>query len=511
VPDQYLNQPRVEECNNLNGQQCRKTGNITMGTKANGSKISNRWKQQKEFLARIWTEPQGNRRQQLFFYFIRICAIIIQEFKKDAVALRASALTFTIVLSLVPMLALSTAVLKGLGAGDQLRETAYQLIAQVSAEPERSTAKDLETPPPSSTDTSTDKVNQEGNPAGKDFNSHLIAAVDQVFDYVDRTNFATLGAAGIIILFFTVIMVIGSIEEAMNAIWRAPCGRPLGRRIMDYLALMVLFPFAINAGLGMSAALNSPVLTDKLKYLLPASWVMIMGSQIFPFLVLTGTFTLLYQFLPNIKVRFLPALAGGLAGTFGLLLIQRIYLHLQIGVARYNAIYGSFATVPLFLLWIHLGWIVFLTGAEVAFALQVYRYYQPKQIIITPVRRLALSLDLLTLIFKNFQQQKRSSLGEIALRMNEPETTIQSISADLLSAGLLQRINGNGDYLMPAGPIETMKPAAIIDLIWGKQPGNSPGGKLTAKVMQTVQESASRFSLAKIMMEIDTRDTRGRS
>ncbi|MCD6150526.1 MAG: YihY/virulence factor BrkB family protein, partial [Deltaproteobacteria bacterium] len=311
-------------------------------------------------------------------------------------------------------------------------------------------------------------------------------------------------AAGIIILFFTVIMVIGSIEEAMNAIWRAPCGRPLGRRIMDYLALMVLFPIAINAGLGMSAALSSPVLIDKLKYLLPANWLLIMSSQLFPFLVLTGTFTLLYQFLPNTKVRFLPALAGGLAGTIGLLLIQKIFLHLQIGVARYNAIYGSFATVPLFLLWIHLGWIVFLTGAEVAFALQTYRYYQPKQTIITPVRRLALSLDLLTLVFKDFQQQKQSNLEDMAQRMNEPEPTVRNISTDLLDAGLLRRVNGNEDYLMPAGPAETMKPTAIIDLIWGKQSENSPGGKLTAKVMETVHESASRFTIAKVMMEIDT-------
>ncbi|MEA2108003.1 MAG: YihY/virulence factor BrkB family protein [Pseudomonadota bacterium] len=472
-----------------------------MKMKTKDPKALNIRKQRKEFLARIWAEPEGKWWQQRFFHFMRICAIIIQEFKKDAVTLRASALTFTIVLSLVPMLALSTAVLKGLGAGDQLRGTAYKLIAQVSAEPEKNTAGDQKTSPPSPADTSTSNSRQGDKPADKDLSSHLRAAVDQVFDYVDRTNFATLGAAGIIILFFTVIMVIGSIEEAMNAIWRAPYGRPLGRRIMDYLALMVLFPIAINAGLGMSAALNSPVLTDKLKYLLPANWLLILSSQLFPFLVLTGTFTLLYQFLPNTKVKFFPALAGGLAGTIGLLLIQKIFLHLQLGVARYNAIYGSFATVPLFLLWIHLGWIVFLTGAEVAFALQVYRYYQPKQTIITPVKRLALSLDLLTLIFKDFQQQKQSNLEDVAQTMNEPEPTVRNISADLLDAGLLRRVNGNEDYLMPAGPAETMKPSAIIDIIWGKQPGNSPGGKLTAKVMQAVHESTSRFTIAKVMME----------
>ncbi|NIA19891.1 MAG: YihY family inner membrane protein [Xanthomonadaceae bacterium] len=474
-----------------------------MKIKTKEPKIVNGREKRKEFLAGIWVEPEGKWWQQRFFYFMRICAIIIQEFRKDAVTLRASALTFTIVLSLVPMLALSTAVLKGLGAGDQLRETAYKLVAQVSAEPEINTAGDQGASPPSPADSSTSDSRQEGKTAGKDFSSHLRDAVDQVFNYVDRTNFATLGAAGMIILFFTVIMVIGSIEEAMNAIWGAPRGRPLGRRIMDYLALMVLFPIAINAGLGMSAALNSPVLIDKLKYLLPANWLLIMSSQLFPFLVLTGTFTLLYQFLPNTKVRFLPALAGGLAGTIGLLLIQKVYLHLQIGVARYNAIYGSFATVPLFLLWIHLGWIVFLTGAEVAFALQVYRYYQPKQTIITPVRRLVLSLDLLTLIFQDFQQQKQSSVEDIAQRMDKPEPTIKDISAGLLDAGLLRRVNGNEDYLMPAGPAETMNPATIIDLIWGKQPGNSPGGKLTAKVMQAVHESASRFTIAKVMMEME--------
>ncbi len=480
------------------------TGCIPMGIKTKEAKTPNDRKQQKGFLSKIWAEPEGKWWQQHFFHFMHICTIIVREFRKDAVTLRASALTFTIVLSLVPMLALSTAVLKGLGAGDQLRKTAYKLIAQVSADPGKNPAAAHETSPPSPDKTSTGDSRLGGKPASRDLNSHLRAAVDQVFDYVDRTNFATLGAVGIVILFFTVIMVIGSIEEAMNAIWQAPCGRPLGRRVMDYLALMILIPIAINVGLGMSAALNSPVLIDKLKYLLPAHWLLIMSSQLFPFLVLTGTFTLLYQFLPNTRVRFLPALAGGLAGTIGLLLIQKICLHLQIGVARYNAIYGSFATVPLFLLWIHLGWIVFLAGAEVAFALQVYRYYQPNQTIITPVRRLALSLDLLTLVFKDFQQLKQSNLADIAERMNAAEPTVRNISADLLDAGLLRQVNGNDDCLMPAGPAETMKPSAIIDLIWGKQPGNSPGGRLTAKIMRTVHESTSRFTIAKVMREQET-------
>ena len=471
-----------------------------MALQASDTKTIPAEKKKNRFMDDIWLQPHGSWGKRFFLLFMRICAIIIQEFKKDTVALRASALTFTIVLSLVPMLALSTAVLKGLGAGDQLRETAYKLLTQVSAEPEKGPATLKKTLPPNAAETSSAGSTQaDDKPAGKDLNSNLRSAVDQVFDYVDRTNFATLGAAGIIILFFTVIMVIGSIEEAMNTIWNTPYGRPLGRRIMDYLALMILFPIAINAGLGMSAALNSPVLTDKLKYLLPVHWLLIMSSHMLPFLVLTGTFTLLYQFLPNTKVKFLPALAGGLSGTIGLLLIQKIYLHLQIGVAKYNAIYGSFATVPLFLLWIHLGWIVFLTGAEVAFALQVYRYYQPHQTSITPTRRLALSLDLLALIFKDFQQQKPSSSGEIARRMNESETLIQNISADLLAAGLLRRVNGDEDYLMPAGPAETLKTATIIDLIWGKQPGNTPGGKLTAKIMQGVQESVAGFTLARVM------------
>jgi len=443
-----------------------------------------------KFLDEIWAEPKGYWLRQQFFLFMRVCAIIIQEFRKDTVTLRASALTFTIVLSLVPMLALSTAVLKGLGAGDQLRETAYTLIAQVAAEPEKN--------PPTMTEESSGTPG-EVQSTGKDFNSHLREAVDQVFDYVDRTNFATLGAAGIIILFFTVIMVIGSIEEAMNAIWNAPCGRALGRRIMDYLALMVLFPIAINAGLGMSAVLNSPWLAEKIRYVLPASWILTLSSHLLPFLVLSGTFTLLYQFLPNTKVKFRPALAGGLAGAIGLLLIQKIYLHLQIGVARYNAIYGSFATVPLFLLWIHLGWIVFLSGAEVAFALQACRYYQPQHAAITPAKRLALSLDILTVIFKNFQQQKPCGATDIAESLRETESIIREISSDLLTAGLLRQTNNGDNYLMPAGPAETMKTTAIIDLIWGKQPGNSPGGLVTGKITQAIHESASRFTLARVM------------
>ena len=321
----------------------------------------------------IWSTPEHDEQKWLKFLrvVIRIHLIVFQEFQRDVITLRASALTFTVVLSLVPMLALGTAVLKGLGAGDEMRGVAYKFIDQLElsvAPGEESEGQITSDAGPvlahkPDTDTAT-----AVKPAPKGLTIHLRKAVDQVFGYVDRTNFATLGAFGILGLVIAAIFVLGSIEQAMNAIWQAESSRPIGRKIMDYLALMILLPVSINTVMAAMATLQSQALLVRLHGILPGTWIVPLLLNMVPIVLLVATFTILYRFLPNTKVNISSALVGGVFGGIGWLLIQVIYIKLQIGVARYNAIYGSFATLPFFLIWMQMGWVVFLAGAEMAFA-----------------------------------------------------------------------------------------------------------------------------------------------
>ena len=316
--------------------------------------VGGRWQDLRaNVMAWVWKAPtEGQTKPALIFHAaIRIIFILVFEFRRDNIPLRASALTFTVMLSMVPMLALGTAVLKGLGAGDQMKEAAYRIIDQFDSRTVQrggnlkpgSVAVPESLENPSTAGDGPGEVEAEGvPPESVGLVGQLRMAVDKIFDYVERTNFATLGAFGILGLLFAVISVLGSIEQAMNVIWETESGRPLGRKVMDYLALMILFPVSINVGLAAEAMLESETLLSRISGLLPVGWILPLVLKMVPVILLVATFTILYRFLPNTKVRVLPAFVGGFVGGVGWLMVQGLYVYLQIGVDRYNAIYCSF-------------------------------------------------------------------------------------------------------------------------------------------------------------------------
>ena len=450
-------------------------------------------------MAWVWSTPGPDEQKwlKLIRIVIRIHLIVFQEFQRDVITLRASALTFTVVLSLVPMLALGTAVLKGLGAGDQMREVAYKFIDQL----ELSVAKESEgqitsaagpvPAPQPDTDMAT-----AAEPAPKGLTVHLRKAVDQIFDYVDRTNFATLGAFGILGLVIAAIFVLGSIEQAMNAIWQAESSRPISRKIMDYLALMILLPVSINTVMATMATLQSQALLVRLQGILPATWLGPLLLNIVPIVLLVATFTILYRFLPNTKVNISSALIGGVCGGVGWLLIQVIYIKLQIGVARYNAIYGSFATLPLFLVWMQMGWVVFLAGAEMAFAVQVWRSYLWKGTMLSPSTRLALAFDIMEATLADFHERRVTDRTSLARRLKQPDACVVSVLESLLSKGLLRGVDGEKDRFVPAAPAEEINPAEIVDLIYGTEVPPSPGGHMAKEGLKAARAVLAEKKMA---------------
>jgi len=448
----------------------------------------------------IWSDPEPDEQKWLTLIriIIRINLIVFREFQHDFITLRASALTFTVVLSLVPMLALGTAVLKGLGAGDQMREVAYKFIDQLdlSVNPVKENEEQI-TPaggpvPVQKTGRDTAKA---PDPAPNSLIIHLRRAVDQVFDYVDRTNFATLGAFGILGVMIASIFVLGSIEQAMNAIWQAERSRPIGRKVMDYLALMILLPISINTVMAAMATLQSQALLVRLQGILPGTWIASFLLNLVPLILLIATFIILYRFLPNTKVKFFPAFVGGVCGGIGWLLIQVIYIKLQIGVSRYNAIYGSFATLPLFLIWMHVCWVVFLSGAEMAFAVQVWRSYLWKDAMLNPSIRLALAFDIMETTLADFHERRVTDRTSLARRLNQPDSYIVSVLESLFSRGLLRRVDGEKDRFVPAAPAEEIDSAEIVDLIYGTEVPSSPGGLMAKKGLK-----AARSALAEERM-----------
>ena len=448
---------------------------------------------QKGLLQWIWEppSPHESRGKAALKALLKVLFIVYREFKKDAITLRASALTYAFILSLVPMLALGTAVLKGLGAGDQMKQAAYKMIQKLEVMEETQS-------PTLPEGGGGEKA--PAQPPRERFSTHLKTAVDKVFAYVDRTNFAALGAFGILGLLLTVISVFSKIEDAMNAIWDTARGRPLGRKIMDYLALMILFPMAVNVGLATQAALESPRLLARVHSLIPLPWLWTVVFGLVPLAILVITFAILYRFLPNTRVEFKSAAVGGIIGGVGWILVQALYMKLQIGVAKYNAIYGSFATIPLFLLWVYTGWVVFLTGAEFSYATQVWRAYMPHTHRLSPRQALGLAYDSMTALYTYFSQKKAPTIYQLARAVGQTEGVLVPVLESLKKEGLVRSLEeGTAQTLVPGAPAEEVKAWEVAEAIMGKDPLPTRGGLWAEAGFSAMKDRLDRVTLRKIV------------
>ncbi len=409
-----------------------------------------------------------------FHSLFRIILITFKEFSNNELNIRASALTYTILLSLVPMLAMSTAVIKGLGGGDELRQVVYSYIDTLE---ETIPLTHVELPGSQLTgETKPTKVTITSAQEEIHVTDQFRTAADQIFDYVDKTDFATLGTIGVLGVLLSAILVLSNIELSMNTIWHVPAGRSLLRKVTDYLTFLILMPLSINFGFAANAVLKNDALLNKLIILIPGPWVQTAILFLVPLFFITLTLFLIYIFFPNTKVKPLPALIGAVFAATLWFITQNIYIGLQIGVSKYNAIYGSFATLPLFLIWMFLGWVFILGGAQIAFACQRQQSYQLKRVIHSPLEQLSAAIDILNITYNSYNSKTKLNTKELPFHC-------PAYSAELLISSLKQLITSQivasteKGQLLPCTPAKKLKYKEIVSSILGNSVPETEGGK----------------------------------
>ncbi len=415
-------------------------------------------------------------------YLLRILLITIAEFNKNEISLRSSALTYTILLSLVPMLALSTAVVKELGGGDQLKKAAYMYLASLEQNHSFKTSDSIDHVVPYSS-----KPQEEINLTG-----HLRSAVDTLFDYVDKTNFATLGTIGIIGVLIGVLLMLSHIESAMNAIWKVSAGRPIPRKIADYLTLMLLLPISINLAFAAGAFLKSPALALRLDSLIPFEWLQSFLLKPIPVFFVCLTFYVMYIFFPNTRVKNLPAVIGALLAAVIWFMVQNIYISLQLGVSNYNAIYGSFATLPLFILWMYLGWMFILTGAQVAYAFQNVTTYRLVPFSGSPSLKLGAAFDIMDHLYASQASQKTVTAGSLAESLSHYYPLIINETLDKLTQAGVIHSSQTDERLLPAFPLEQYDRQKIVNIILGTEAPDTAGGTLSRRAIEAAGTTSNQ-------------------
>jgi len=265
---------------------------------------------------------------------LRIGFLSAREFNTDQCSLRASALTFYTLLSIVPVCAMAFGLAKGFGMDKVLKE---RLIENARGQEE--------------------------------IFSQIVGFAENL---LQNTHGGVIAGIGILFLFWTVIKVLGNIEQSFNHIWGIKKERSLGRKFSDYLSLMMIAPIIFLAGSSATVFVVSQItaITAKIAILGPVAPVILACLKLLPFIVFWGLLTYLYIFLPNGKIQFKSALLGGVVGGTIYQVVQWAYIHFQIGASNAGAIYGSFAALPLFLIWLQTSWLILLYGAELAFAHQ---------------------------------------------------------------------------------------------------------------------------------------------
>lgn len=260
---------------------------------------------------------------------LQFFGFVFSNFMANNALLRASALSFTTLLSFVPLLALAFSVLKGLGAQNKL---APLILKQVTAGSEE--------------------------------------VVTRVISYIGNTNMGSVGAIGLAALLFTAISMLGSIEEAFNAVWGVRETRTFYRKFSDYLSVLVSAPLLLLAATSIATTLQSKWLIGWMMERTYIGDLFLFALGLTPYLSVWIAIFLLYILIPNTRVRYPSAMLGAvLAGTLWEF-AQWAYIHFQVGAGNYNAIYGTLAALPILMVWIFVSWTIVLFGMEVVAAHQ---------------------------------------------------------------------------------------------------------------------------------------------
>lgn len=292
--------------------------------------------------------------------FLKVLLLAARSFRNDNESVRAAALTLYTLLSIVPVTALLFGIAKGFGMDLRLE---HWLLAQF--------------------------------PDQREMLIQVVAISRKALNSVES---GLIAGAGVAFLIYSVVKVIGNIEQAFNRIWSLAKPRSLSRQFSDYLSIVLVGPFLVvgvsSLNVYVATFLRSAV--DAAPFGQIAAPAVRIGLQAAPLLLLWLLFSFLYIFVPNTKVRIPPALFGGALAALLYQLLQTLYIGLQVGVSRANAIYGSFAALPLFLIWLHLSWRIVLFGADVTHQYQNFenseREDRSPDLSFRAVKRLALAV-----------------------------------------------------------------------------------------------------------------------
>lgn len=333
---------------------------------------------------------------------LQLAMIVVRGFVSDGCMLRASALTYATLLSIVPLLALMFSLIKGFGGQNILEPLLFKVFTHGSEE-----------------------------------------VIGAILTYIENTNFRRLGTVGLVILVVTVLTLLSNIEKSFNHIWGVNETRTLVRRFADYFSVVLLSPLLIVAALSLTTTLRNQALVQRMLETAVVGEALLLFFNVLPYFAVWAAFTFMYLFMPNTHVQLKAALIGGIFGGTLWQLAQWTYVNFQIGVSRYNAIYGTMAALPILIVWLYVSWMIVLLGLELTYGVQnatiIREEYGEEPVNFASRERVAITV--LLLCSESFYAGGEPwNHARLCSELKLPPRLVRSVLNDLVRMGLLAKV-----------------------------------------------------------------------
>jgi membrane protein len=377
---------------------------------------------------------------------------IIRDLFDGELTLRATGLVYVTLLALIPLIALAFAILKAFGAQSDLEPLLLEFFQPVG----------------------------DGGP-------ELVHRLMQFAQRVSGGLVGLVGLAGLVLLLWTLVGTVNRVEASMNYVWRVQRARSMLRRVVEFVVLVTLGPLVVFAVIAFSKlALDSVAGVHNFS---SAARTAHAAIRFAPYAIVTGLFTAIYILMPNTRVRFWPALGGGLTAGFFWAAIGKSFTTLVISSSRLTLVYGGFAAVIAVFVWTYVGWLILLAGAQLAFYLQNPNYLRLGHAVLrlSNNEQERLALDIMARVAQGHRAGDPPwTIESLGRALSLPGIAIGGMAEQLEHAGLLAQADDG--KLFPGREISAIRLADIIDTARTHSTGHEPHPRLSAPGVRRLQE-----------------------